>query len=107
MASETEKLEIEQLQKVHGEATMLVALLSRYRRTSENVILRFFSLMRREWRTETHPRYCYLMSCESHSYNKRLIEFLTFNVDYFSLRFLQFLFYSNFPYSFFPYFRIF
>jgi len=34
MANGTEELEIEQLQKVHGEATMLVALLSRYRRTS-------------------------------------------------------------------------
>ena len=30
MANGIEELEIEQLQKVHGEATMLVALLSRY-----------------------------------------------------------------------------
>lgn len=49
MASGTEVLEIEQLQKVHGEATMLVALLSRYQ---ENVlvILRFFSLMQADSR---------------------------------------------------------
>lgn len=95
MASGTEELEIEQLQKVHDEATMLVALLSRYR---ENVlvILRFFSLMQAdssEHGTETYPYYCYLMR-ESHSCDKSLIEFLTkikcFLLDSWIFEFLSF-----------------